>query len=522
MKLPKCTKNKLYGFKSNGVNWTEQELKLDPYLMGTWLGDGFSNGSGIASNDEKIVDVWMKWARENDAEIVHIAPYRFQVRRCGAGYKRGAIGEEKDCKTCKKQKFSLCSEEIKYIKKKKKKNSTNPLMDILKSYNLFNNKHIPDEFLRNSRENRLKLLAGIIDTDGCISNKGKRIVIVQVNPKLSEQIILLCRSLGFITNFQIVERKEVKLPNSEKLTDCKDQYKINISGENLDEIPTILNRKKCISSNPNKNYKRTSISVEAIGQGKYYGFLLDGDHTFVSSDFTSLKNCDKRFCVQCKIAFSWKTGEIERGVIHNPHFYQWQRDHGQNIRNPGEIPCGGIPDYWLFNNKSRRAHERNEVDRNNLNWAREFHRTAIHWQQWEIRQLRRKCMQLEDNTEVRVNYLMNNVTEEVMKDILIKKEKSRNKKIAILHVYELMNTVFTESLLDIYNTFTNENIERHKIRIEKLTIYSNSQLARISFVYNQTVKLFQGLNLQSNKFNKKEYNKYIQNQTTLNLATSVT
>ena len=508
MKLSKCTKNKLYGFKSNGVNWMDKELKLDPYLMGTWLGDGFSNGSGISSNDEKIVDVWMKWAKENDAEITHIAPYRFQVRRCSAGYKRGVIGEEKDCKTCKKQKFGLCSKEIEYTNKKKNKNSTNPLMDILKGYNLINNKHISDDFLRNSRENRLKLLAGIIDTDGCVLNNGKRIQIIQVNPKLSEQIILLCRSLGFITNYKIVERKGVKLPNREKLTDCKNQYRINISGEKLDEIPTILNRKKCISSKPNKNYKHTSISVEAIGEGKYYGFLLDGDHTFVSNDFTSLKNCDQMFCTQCNIAFSWKTGEIENGVIHNPHFYEWQRQTGTNIRNPTEVPCGGIPDYWTFSSKLRKSRKQLKITNEQYDWCVAFHREATHWQHWEIRRLRTQCRELEDNLELRVDFMMNKINEHEMKNMLISREKSKNKKFAMLHIYELMNTVFTESLTDIYNMCELDNIEKNKIRIKKLIEYSNKELARISYVYSQTVKMFDNIkfSLVSRKYNKKSYN----------------
>ena len=104
IKLPKNVKDKLCGFRSNGVNWQNKNIKLDPYLLGTWLGDGFSNGSGISSNDTIIVENWMDWGKNNDAEVVHIAPYRFQIRRSGAGYKRGAIGEEENCKVCKKTK----------------------------------------------------------------------------------------------------------------------------------------------------------------------------------------------------------------------------------------------------------------------------------------------------------------------------------------------------------------------------------------------------------------------------------
>ncbi|RZD41562.1 MAG: hypothetical protein CXT73_04795 [Methanobacteriota archaeon] len=351
IKLKKGEKKQLYGFRSGKCNWKKQDVKIDPYLLGTWLGDGYSDASGFSSNDNEIIKYWMNWVENNNGEVVHVAPYRFSVRRKGSGYSRGAIGDEDNCPVCKKQKCTLCDDKKEYPKHKKPKNATNPLKDLLKIYNLIHNKHIPSEFLVNSRENRLKLLAGIIDTDGHVSKaqNGKRVAIVQVNPILSMQIVLLSRSLGFITHYRIVERKAVKFPNTEKLTDCKDQYQINISGMNLSEIPTIIERNKCANSNPNKNMYRTSISVEAIGMGKYYGFLLDGDHTFVSTDFTGLKNCSQMFCVMCHIAFDWKTGKKTRGHIHNPHYYAWINNGGNDAAIPGAaMPCGGLPAYSIL------------------------------------------------------------------------------------------------------------------------------------------------------------------------------
>ena len=72
-----------------------------------------------------------------------------------------------------------------------------------------------------------------------------------------------------------------------------------------------------------------------------------------------------------------------------------------------------------------------------------------------------------------------------------------------------MNTVFTESLIDIFNSCTSKNFDDNMIRLIKLINYSNKELARISYVYSQTVKLFTyTFNLESRKFNKKQYNKY--------------
>ena len=46
-----------------------------------------------------------------------------------------------------------------------------------------------------------------------------------------------------------------------------------------------------------------------------------------------LSGCNQMWCVKCNIAFDWTTLRIERGVIHNPHYYDWIR-----ANNDGNIP----------------------------------------------------------------------------------------------------------------------------------------------------------------------------------------
>ena len=47
-----------------------------------------------------------------------------------------------------------------------------------------------------------------------------------------------------------------------------------------------------------------------------------------------IDGCDQMWCVECKTAFSWKTGAIETRTIHNPHYFQWLRENSKD----GEIP----------------------------------------------------------------------------------------------------------------------------------------------------------------------------------------
>jgi len=67
-----------------------------------------------------------------------------------------------------------------------------------------------------------------------------------------------------------------------------------------------------------------------------------------------ISGCDQMWCTCCKIAFSWRTGMRVNGVIHNPHFYEFQRQGGGAVINaPNAQICGGIPDHRSWNDRLR-------------------------------------------------------------------------------------------------------------------------------------------------------------------------
>lgn len=60
-----------------------------------------------------------------------------------------------------------------------------------------------------------------------------------------------------------------------------------------------------------------------------------------------IEGCDQMHCVECRTTFSWKTGKLETGTIHNPHAVRWMREHGRLERDILDLPCGGVPDRSL-------------------------------------------------------------------------------------------------------------------------------------------------------------------------------
>lgn len=223
-----------------------------------------------------------------------------------------------------------------------------------------------------------------------------------------------------------------------------------------------------------------------------------------------ISGCDQMWCTQCKIPFSWKTGKKVHGVIHNPHFYQWQKQNNNNIRNVNEVHCGGIPGYhelrrrvqvagpgmtnrilfesWRHDPKNLSLREKGMLRRCDILY--EMHRALRHLLDMELNPLRADCNRLQDNIQLRIKFLAKEIDEKKMKTSLIRKDNSRNKKLAIIHVYELLNIVWTESFLDIFNNLTAENFDRNLKRMNQVTILANQELIKISMMYNQVVNVF--------------------------------
>jgi hypothetical protein len=448
MTLRESIKKLLVGFKSDGIHWPKKDVPLDPYLMGVYIGDGINDGMSFAINarsDPEILEYILQWAEDHNCEVVHDDIYRFRVRRReNKNNKQLAIGHgatAETCKGCQIQPSGFCDRPIVLYNNEHTMVRKNPLREILENYEMVGDKKkIPQEYIVNDRLTRLQLLAGIIDTDGHLNktNDGKRVQIISSNHNLANQIVLLSRSLGFVTTIRSVSKKGMCFKKGGEKKDYNDHYNINISG-NISEIPTRVARKKCSNSAPNREMLRTSIEVHEVGVGKYYGWSIDGNKRFLMADMTCNRNCDQMFCISCQTPFSWITGKIvTSGPIHNPHYYEWMRRTGGAVpRNPADVPCGGFPGAWELVRFPR------GMKRNVANTFYEFHRVCMELQEMSTRQYRTHIDQAPLN-QLNVKFLLGELDEKKWGRLLAVHEKKRKRDADIQEVLGAFRMVAVE------------------------------------------------------------------------------
>ena len=483
LKMSPSLQKDAMGFKSLGADWYSKPVIVDPYMMGLWLGDGIHTGDCIAAADPEIINYIYEWCNANGCELVHDQPYKFRIRLAGNKISKNSIGGGSSCESCeacKIKKQDICDSPLFSVEKGE------TLKSLLKNYNLIKNKHVPIDYIINDRDTRLNILAGFIDSDGHVSNNGKRIVIMQKKREISDSIIFIAHSLGFSVHVTMIKKKNIRFPNSDITKDYDDQYCINISG-NIQDIPTLVSRKKCMPSRENKDNLRTGIFVEKIEKGEYFGWSLDGNKRFVLSDFTVVRNCDQMWCTQCHTAFSWRTGAIETSTVHNPHFYEWQRRQNGGVapRVPGDMPggnnaCAGgglLPLYMIEINP---IFKENPHDLKNA--LRRAHRLVSHTHNVTVPMYRNARV---DNADLRLYYLVEGITEKEWKQKLQQREKKAMRNDEARQIFE--------AFVEVGNIFFGDLLGQRATaaevakRFEDLVAYSNEALEKAEKLFGMKI-----------------------------------
>ena len=146
------------------LDLSEQNLPIDPYVLGLWLGDGTADNGRITQ--ELNAKSW---------EIIE-----------SKGFKLSKNSEHRD--------------------KKAETRTVYGLRELLKDNHLLNNKHIPDIYQRSSRNQRINLIRGLMDADGFYDKIHKTFIMSTDYYWQADGLIKVLSSLGIRATLNRVNR----------------------------------------------------------------------------------------------------------------------------------------------------------------------------------------------------------------------------------------------------------------------------------------------------------------------------
>ena len=186
----------------NPMEGTEKYFDLHPYVLGAWLGDGTNTKP------------WITDPIEDYPIIEKIVSYGYSLRKVYTHKITGVKSFVFDSILMKHlQKYDMCY------------------------YDKTCEKHIPEEYLTASLEQRMELLAGLLDTDGSLNKKEHRYHFSTINERLKDDFVTLINTFGWRASVTV----EKPHTSSFGIVGKHDCYIISFNP--TFEIPCVLDRK---------------------------------------------------------------------------------------------------------------------------------------------------------------------------------------------------------------------------------------------------------------------------------------
>lgn len=227
------------------TEFNEQEVPLDPYLVGVLIGDGSLTSNSVVFTNADI-DIIEK--------VRTLIPEQHVLKPSGKfGYR------------------ITCGRTGGYTPKIKQ-----DMLDLeLLGCNSYT-KFIPNIYKYNTLENRYKLLSGLVDTDGYVSKTGM-LSISTVSEQLRDDIIEVVQSIGGIA---VAHVKHTKSQYGKPCT----SYVVRISLDNYDNLDIIARKKERLNNRTKGPLFRRITNVEYVGQERMQCISVDNDNGLYITD----------------------------------------------------------------------------------------------------------------------------------------------------------------------------------------------------------------------------------------------
>ena len=255
--------NRLFVETFAGMFGDDTDLPLDPWLLGVLLGDGTLGGSSVrlASSQASLLE-GVKAATQGEIEVVHAGRYDYRLVQAGGAHRAGVAGVV-----------------------------ANPIKQALGELELWNvhahTKFIPPRYLEASRDSRLRLLCGLLDTDGWVERWGS-VRFCTVSQRLADDVVQLVRSLGGTASHSL---RTPRYTHRGELRDGRQAYVCNIQMPDTQGLFTLENKRLRVQAGRRRQRRLNIASIEPsrIVQTQCIA-VTHPSHLYVTEDYIVTHN----------------------------------------------------------------------------------------------------------------------------------------------------------------------------------------------------------------------------------------
>ena len=291
------------------LNFLDKKLQLIPTILVFGWGNGSRRSSTINNNHEKeIVEFLKRYAEKLSMRLVCHAnsmSYAIVKRKVQETNEEvedvinDPLNEEQRQEMTDVQasleNYSVHNRELEDLPNVPLKKNANRLLEALRSLRVtplqgngpdVDRKHIPSEYKMNSRDNRLLLLAGLIDSDGSYRMIHNDFHFSQArvwHQRLFNDTVWVARSLGF--NVYTWEDVKETMPPGRPTSHTGVYMFARIKGH-IQEVPCLLHRKQPRLRLTKNDPLVSSIKADATPSASCYSIKFEGSKKkFLCSDF---------------------------------------------------------------------------------------------------------------------------------------------------------------------------------------------------------------------------------------------
>ena len=338
-----------------------------------------------------------------------------------------------------------------------------------KSWRLKEYKMHTKEIIWSKEQSKMNETIGYIETQSLIKKEEKKM------KELREAISECQITIYGLYNTDLIETKKknlytYKCPNQEcngllnknyscgicEIEYCKDCFEV------LDE------ENEC-----NEEKKATVLQIKKEAKP------CPGCKTLISYSI----GCDQIFCTNCGTAFSWKTGEVEKGIIHNPYAGRYFEEHPEakeayiNRTTQRNNICD-IDQHLLYSSLRK-------ID---VNMETTYDIQDCFTNIYNFRD-KNQTIPEPNNQDYRIKWLKNEITEDHFKKISHQRYKKYQKECMEHEVLKTTCTIMYDLLREISTCKNKEQVYNiYNNNLNEITTYTNEELIDIGEFFGLKAK----------------------------------